>query len=511
MQSIQLRSQEGQYQGIFDAARDGLVVTDLDTSRVVDANPAACEMHGYTRGELVGLQLMSLIHTDSRHIFGEYLRAFQSTDVFDTQTLDVRKGGSTFYAEWRGSALTHLGRPCLLGIVRNISERVEAEQLFHHEQATLLRISYTLSSTLELEPAVLLEQLQDIIAYTQGGLFTLQELTLFPLAVRGAPELEESAPVAIQVKTAENIMALFNQHRPIRIGDVHSNDPAAQFLRSLLIDGSAIWLQGMRSWMWVSLAVKGRIIGGMGMAETGRNFFTAHHETLALNVANQAAITMINAELYGHAQELAVLEERQRLAHNLHDAVNQSLFSAGLIAEVLPRLWDQDQQDGRRSLDDLRRLTLGAMAEMRALLTELRPATITDADLGDLLHLLGNAFTGRSAIPTRVVVAGHWDLPHQVQLTFYHICQEALNNIAKHAKAGMVEIHLNHEDTGIELIISDDGQGFDFEQIPSGHYGLSMMQEQADAVQAHLAITSHKGRGTEIKLRWSPSSVKEKL
>jgi two-component system nitrate/nitrite sensor histidine kinase NarX len=93
---------------------------------------------------------------------------------------------------------------------------------------------------------------------------------------------------------------------------------------------------------------------------------------------------MVNAELKQQAQALAVLEERQRLAHNLHDAINQSLFSAGLIAEVLPRLWDRDQEEARRSLEDLRRLTRGAMAEMRALLAELRPSTLTDAELGDL-------------------------------------------------------------------------------------------------------------------------------
>ena len=97
---------------------------------------------------------------------------------------------------------------------------------------------------------------------------------------------------------------------------------------------------------------------------------------------------MVNAELYGNAQALAVLEERQRLARNLHDAVNQSLFSAGLIAEVLPRLWDRDQDLARQSLEDLRRLTRGAMAEMRALLASFS-STLTDADLGDLLRLLG--------------------------------------------------------------------------------------------------------------------------
>jgi signal transduction histidine kinase len=153
------------------------------------------------------------------------------------------------------------------------------------------------------------------------------------------------------------------------------------------------------SWMWVPLAIKGRMIGAVGVAHAERNFFSPHHADLALTVANQAAITMVNAELYEQAHILASLQERQRLARNLHDAVNQSLFSAGLIAEVLPRLWERDPDEGRRSLDDLRRLTRGAQADMRLLLAELRPSTLTDAELGDLLRLLANALTGRTNIP----------------------------------------------------------------------------------------------------------------
>ena len=285
----------------------------------------------------------------------------------------------------------------------------------------------------------------------------------------------------------------------------------AQFLHSILDDGAAVLLEGMHSWMWVPLAVRGRIIGGMGVAETSRNYFTAHHGDLALSVANQAAITMINSELYGQAQELAVLEERQRLARNLHDAVNQSLFSAGLIAEVLPRLWDRDQAEARRSLEDLRRLTRGAMAEMRALLAELRPSTLTNSDLGDLLRQLGNALEGRTNVPVAVSVSGEFILPPNVQVAFYRVCQEALNNIAKHAKASQVQINLKREEDVIELSIHDDGKGFDTEQIYSGHYGLGMMRERAEAAGALLTVTSQPGHGTELTIRWTMTPPKETL
>jgi signal transduction histidine kinase len=260
--------------------------------------------------------------------------------------------------------------------------------------------------------------------------------------------------------------------------------------------------------MWVPLAIKGRVIGAIGVAHAERNFFTAHHAGLALTVANQAAITMVNAELYERAQTLATLQERQRLARNLHDAVNQSLFSAGLIAEVLPRLWERDPDEGRRSLEDLRRLTRGAQADLRLLLAELRPSTLTDAELGDLLSLLGNALAGRTNIPIHVTVTGkealqeQRALPADVQLALYRLCQEGLNNIAKHAGASRVDIQLQYDVGAVELHIRDDGRGFDPEHISPVHYGLSMMRERADSVGADLSVMSQPGHGTEIVIRW---------
>jgi len=196
------------------------------------------------------------------------------------------------------------------------------------------------------------------------------------------------------------------------------------------------------------------------------------------------------------------LEERQRLAQNLHDAVNQSLFSASLIAEVLPRLWERNPEEGRHSLEDLRRLTRGAMAEMRGLLAELRPLVLTDSDLGDLLRQLGDAHTGRTNIPVAVTVVGEGALLAEVQVAFYRLCQEALHNIAKHAEASQVVLTLRYDAGSVALHIRDNGRGFDPAYIPSGHYGLSMMRERAKAIGAMLTVTSQPGQGTEIAVHW---------
>ena len=504
------QSKEGQqhYRNIFESASEGMIIQDLDTGLVIEANPAACRMYGYTHAEFIGLHLESFIHPDSYNQFTSYVQAVQSLGTYIDLQTHVRRDGSQFYVEKSGAVYTHKDRSYLLSVVRDVSQRIQSEQLFQQqmeartrEQATLLEISQTLATALELQPELILDQLRVIIDYTHAGLFKLEDSTLVSLAFRGLRVQDQAMPFTIQLENPDTLAAMFNGERYSRIANVQGSDPPAKFLRSLLVNRASILLEDARSWMWVPLVIKDRVIGAIGVAHIEPNFFTAHDADLALTVANQAAIMMVNAELYEHAQALAALQERQRLARNLHDAVNQSLFSAGLIAEVLPRLWERDPDEGRQSLKDLRRLMRGAQADMRLLLAELRPSTLTDAELGDLLHLLGNALAGRTNIPVKVSIIGEGRLPADVQVALYRLCQEALNNIAKHAGASRVDIQLLYETGAVELRIRDDGRGFDPEQTPYGHYGLSMMHERAAAVGVQLSITSQPGHGTQIVIR----------
>ena len=508
---------EEEYRNIFEAAGDGLVIYDTGLDCVVEANTAACEMHGYTRQEFIGMKLAIFLLPESHALLRQQVHKAELDRVFAPRTVHLRRDGSPFHAEERTSMISYRGHPPLLSVIRDVSQPIQIEEKLGEkveaqmrEQATLLTISHTLASTLEFQPGLILDQLREIIEYSHCGLFALEDSTLVSLAMRGKPVWEVSLPFRIPLTKPETLTALRNVHRPIRIADVGSDNPQAQVLRTLLSDETSALLEGIRSWMWVPLAVKSRVIGIMSLAHEQEDYFTPHHADLALSVANQIAITMVNAELYEDAQTLAVMEERQNLARNLHDAINQSLFSAGLIAEVLPRLWEREPEEARRSLEDLRRLTRGALAEMRSLLVELRPSALTDTELGDLLRLLGNAFTGRTNIPVAVTVTGEGILPAEVQAVLYRICQEAFNNIAKHAKASQVEIHVLHEPGTFELYIQDDGRGFDTaEQMPPGHYGLSMMRERAETVGAVLTVMSQVGRGTEIAIRWSQPPKKE--
>jgi PAS domain S-box-containing protein len=216
------------------------------------------------------------------------------------------------------------------------------------------------------------------------------------------------------------------------------------------------------------------------------------------------------AALAQKAADEAVVAERTRLARDLHDAVTQTLFSASLIAEVLPQLWEIRPEEGHKRLNELRELTRGALAEMRTLLLELRPSALTDAALPDLLRQLSEAIIGRARLPIQLSVEGNCALPPEVQVALYRIAQEALNNVAKYARATQVSVNLRLAPDSARLTVIDDGVGFDLAAIPPNHLGLRIMRERAEAIGARLNIYSEPGEGTQVTVLWEkPATAKE--
>jgi signal transduction histidine kinase len=233
----------------------------------------------------------------------------------------------------------------------------------------------------------------------------------------------------------------------------------------------------------------------------------------------QAELQLAHQQLQHYierAEELAVLQERNRLARELHDAVTQTLFSASLIAEALPALWERDREMGRERLAMLRQMSRGALAEMRTLLLELRPAAVVETSLEELLRQLGEAVTGRAGVQVAVEVEGSCELPADLHVALYRIAQEALNNVVKHAKASQVAVSLrctacvpsssSREGEGpgvkVELVIRDDGRGFAPDDVSPEHMGLGIMRERAEAVGAQLRIVSQAGQGTQVTVVW---------
>ncbi|UCC17125.1 MAG: HAMP domain-containing protein [Dehalococcoidales bacterium] len=203
-------------------------------------------------------------------------------------------------------------------------------------------------------------------------------------------------------------------------------------------------------------------------------------------------------------------EERNRLARDLHDAVSQTLFSASLIAEVLPALWENDPEQGKARLEEVRQLTRGALAEMRTLLLELRPSALIEAELPHLLEQLAESITGRTRIPVAVIIEGDCLLPDDVKIGFYRIAQEALNNVAKHSEATEVKVSLICDKERVTLIIKDNGVGFDIGTVSPESLGIGIMKERAEDIEAMLTIHSHLGKGTETIVIWE-NQGKEKI
>jgi signal transduction histidine kinase len=218
------------------------------------------------------------------------------------------------------------------------------------------------------------------------------------------------------------------------------------------------------------------------------------------------------ARLAEQTREIIATEERSRLARDLHDSVTQMLFSANLVAEVLPQIWHRDPGSALSSLEELRRLTRGALAEMRTLLLELRPSAAVKTPLSDLLTQLTEAVTSRTNLRVHLFVEQIPPLPEDVQLSYYRIAQESLNNVVKHAKARTVAVSLSKTPQAsdiikdpkdeIILIIRDDGCGFDPIDQGAQHLGLAIMRERAAAIHAVLCIDSQVGNGTTVTLTW---------
>ena len=207
--------------------------------------------------------------------------------------------------------------------------------------------------------------------------------------------------------------------------------------------------EGQRTSVNIAIRTGEQVYGLFALGFNARRAFSSREQRLFVALAQRAALALQNARLYEQAQEAATREERQRLARELHDAVTQTLFSTALVAEVLPELWDLDPVEGRQRLDDLRRMTRGALAEMRTLLVELRPGVLTELALADLVRQLGEATSGRTRLEVATTVYGvPHDVPASVQVVLYRMVQEALNNVVKHANARGVLLVLEYDSAG---------------------------------------------------------------
>jgi signal transduction histidine kinase len=195
-----------------------------------------------------------------------------------------------------------------------------------------------------------------------------------------------------------------------------------------------------------------------------------------------------------------LLNERNYMASELHDTVTQTLFSSNLIAEVLPKLWKKDPKSVIKRLNEIRMLNNLALTEIRALLFDLRPSSFKNEDLGQHIKELVKSMGIKTKIPISVEIVKKYGYSHKIELSFYRIAQEALNNIAKHSSANKAKLVLKSLANKITLGIDDDGVGFNPEDTSSENLGLIIMQERAKMIGASFELKSSKGKGTKISV-----------
>jgi PAS domain S-box-containing protein len=252
----------------------------------------------------------------------------------------------------------------------------------------------------------------------------------------------------------------------------------------------------------VPVMIRDQVFGAMTFTyEDGRRLDEAKIR-IAQAFADQAALALENARLTSRIEASAIEAERTRLARDLHDSVTQSLFAASLKAEALAELLGPDGGWTSRTAEDLRRLTLGALAGMRTMLLEMRPDGLSQTPLPELLRHLVEASGGRIGADARLVLHGERSLPAEVRSVFYRIAQEALNNVARHARAEDVVVELALGERAATLSVKDDGCGFDPGGVPRGHLGLTIMHERAESIGASLDVATGVGRGTVVTVEW---------
>jgi PAS domain S-box-containing protein len=507
--SEELREREQQYRSVFEGTGDGLIVSD-EGFRVVEANPAACTMFGYDHEELVNLSLPALVQPGDEAPFVGKLEEIlkgRSTPI-TVQAVGRRRDGTPLYIELRGSSFAFGGKPHVLGVVRDITERIQARE--HLEQrveqrtrelAALLEVSRSVTATLELGPllALILDQLARVVHYSGAGVIGAHGDGFGFLDYRGSALGQALSQLQFSPRQIQAWADIAKGRGWILVDDLSGDDPAARLVRALIKPEQQAAFGSIRSWLGVPLMAKDNLIGLLHIDHQKPGRFSEQDARLALGVANQATVAIENARLYRQARQLAILEERQRLARELHDSVSQALYGIGLGARTAREWLDRDPSQAAGPLEYVHSLAQAGLAEMRALIFELRPDSLEREGIAGALGKQAAVLRSRHGLDVITELDPEPALSVAIKEALYRIAQEALNNIVKHAQAGRVQILLQAQAGGVLLEIHDDGIGFDPDAVYPGHLGLQTMRERAATLSGTFEIDSGPGQGTRLK------------
>lgn len=505
----ELHKSQARFRAIFNDSAVGMGVMGLDR-RIIDANPAICRMYGMTRDEMIGMSAAEVTYPEDNPQSTQLLDELISgqRDSYEIDRRYIRRNGEVFWAHVTMSSVRGSdGKPLyLVGMVIDIDEQKKMQERIRESEARFQAIFDNVAvgvavMTLDRQPVAINAQTEKITGYNLEDLAGMNPVMLV------IPE-DRNIDVEMFKDLVEGRRDSYVMERRYRHKDGHIF--WARINYSLVRDrnGNPDYLVGIIEDIDEQKRANERL------AEQEADYLLTlqqrvRERTRELEEANQRLQQeieqrrKIEQELAERAADEAVTADRTRLARDLHDAVTQTLFSASLTAEVLPDLWEMDVEEAKRSTEELRQLTRGALAEMRTLLLELRPAALTQTRLSDLIRQLCEAFIGRSRLPITLSIEGDCELPPEVQVAFYRIAQESLNNVFKYARATQVNVNLFLSAATVHFETCDNGIGFDLSSSKPTSLGMRIMRERAEAIGADFHISSTVGAGTCVEVTWN--------
>jgi PAS domain S-box-containing protein len=363
------------------------------------------------------------------------------------------------------------------------------------ELSTLLRVSREMTATLEIQPLLdtVLGQLHEVVDFTAAAVFEHDGNDVVQLVGQGDLDFDRLKPYLrgefARQPTPRDVVCISDLERD-------ASETAHQIRTNLAVGSPPLAIRWV-SVIQVPLIIRDHLIGLLLILHPKPAFYDDRHAQLAGAFANQAAIAIQNARLYQQAQSLAVLQERQRLARELHDSVSQSLYSISLGTATSMELVHRDPEKAMQSLRFVSDSATTGMAEMRALLFELRPESLQVEGLVIALQKQAAAVHARNRIDVQTTLCEEPHAPLQVKEAIYRIAQEAMHNVVKHANASKIVLNLQKESDQLSLFVQDDGKGFNT-NVPGVGLGLRSMRERVERVGGTLTVQSASGEGTRI-------------
>jgi signal transduction histidine kinase len=372
------------------------------------------------------------------------------------------------------------------------------QQLLKQQDQTeqLLRNSESLQKVTSalLQKVVTLEEVLELVCYEARTLTGASGSAVLLLDDEGWLRVTSSSgappPVLERLAIGESFAGLVvDQGKPLLLSDPESQIQA--YYRS----------PDLETLLAIPLKADETIIGALDVINKPGGFGEEDIQIMR-PFADQAAVAIESAQLHERAEQLAVVQERQRLARELHDSVTQALYSVNLYAEATRMALSTGKIEvATNNLRELRNMAREAMLDMRMLVFELHPPTLEEEGLASALRTRLDAVEARSGIQTEFQVEGDSQIPLAVEEELYRIAQEALNNAVKHARAERVFVRLEANGECFRLEVRDNGTGFDLESAgKGGGRGLHSIEERVKRLNGELTIDTIQGEGTTLRV-----------